>query len=80
MWLYRMDDFGSWIIGMGTNIDSGIWFKSSLGSRVSLSLKVESKSRNWDSHSFSINGMWLSKLGGSISRSMGMGINVCSVN
>ena len=61
---------------MGTNTDLGVWLKSSLGSRVSFSLKIESKSRNWDSHFFLINGMWLSKIGGSILRFVGMGIDV----
>ena len=71
-----MDDLGSWMIRMGTNTNSVIWFKSSLGSRASFDLKVESKSRNWDIHSFPINGMWLSKKGGSISRFVGTRIDV----
>ena len=44
------------------------------------SVLVESKSKNWNSHSFPINGMWLSKIGDSISRSIGTGINVGSEN
>ena len=41
MWLYEMDVLGSWMVGMGMNTNSGIWFKSSLGSRVSFALKVD---------------------------------------
>ena len=59
------------------NTSSG---KSTLGSTVSFGSRVESKSKNRNSHSFSINGMWLSKIGDSISKSMGMGINVGSKN
>ena len=71
MWFYRIDDLDS-----GTNTDSGIWLKPSLGSRVSFGSRVESKFKNWNSHSFPINGMWLSKIGDSISRFMGIKINV----
>jgi len=63
---------------MGSNTNLGIWFKLSLGSRVSFGLKVESKSRNWDSHSSPINGMWLSKIGYSISRFVSTKIDVVS--
>ena len=54
--------------------------KSTLSLRVSFGARIESKSKNWNSHSFPINGMWLSKIGDSISRSMGMRINVGSEN
>ena len=60
-WAQRM-------IGSGTNTNSK---KSTLGLRVSFGSRVESKSKNWDSHSFFINRMWLSKIGDSISKSMG---------
>ena len=53
-------------VGSGTNTNSE---KSTLGSRVSFGSRVESKSKNLYSHSFSINGMWLSKIADSISRS-----------
>ena len=75
MWLGGMVDLGSRVIGSGTITNSG---KSSVGSRVSYGLRVESKSKNWDSHSLPKNGMWLSKIGDLIFRSMGTGINVSS--
>ena len=59
-----------------TNTDSRIWLKSCLGSRVGFDSTVGSKSKDWYSYSFSINGIWLFKIGGSISRSMGTWINV----
>jgi len=62
-----------------TNTDSRIWLKSSLGLRVGFDSIVGSKSKNLSSHLWSINGMWLSKIGGSISKFMGIGINVGSV-
>jgi len=61
---------------MKTNIDSSIWLKSSLVLRVSFDSRVKSKSKSWNSHSLPINRMWLSKIGGSISKSMGTRINV----
>ena len=42
--------------------------------------RVESKSKSWKSHSLPINGMWLSKISSSISKSIGMRINVGSGN
>jgi len=68
---------GSRMICLGTNTNSE---KSTLGSRVSFGARIESNSKNWNSHSFSIKGMWLSKIGYSISRSMDMRINVGSRN
>ena len=59
IWFIKMVDLGSRIKGSGTNTNSG---KSSLGLRVSFDSRVVSKSKNWSSHSFSINGMWLSKV------------------
>ena len=46
--------------------------------RVSFDSRIGSKSKNWSSHSFLINEIWLSKISGSISNSMGTGINVGS--
>ena len=43
-----------------------------------LDSRVESKSKNWDSHSFSNNGMWISKISGTCSKCIGMGISVGS--
>jgi len=40
MWLGGMVDLGSRMKGSGTNNDSGIWLKSSLGSRVSFGTQV----------------------------------------
>jgi len=54
------------------------WKKSSLSSRVGFGSIIGSKSKNLNSHSFFINGMWLSKMGDSISRSIGTGINIGS--
>ena len=54
--------------------------KSNLGSRVSFGSTVGSKSMNWSSHLFLINGMWLSKIDGSVSIFMDTGINVSSEN
>ena len=48
--------------------------KSSLGLRVSFGSRVEFRSKNWNSYSFPIKWIWLSKIGDSISRFMGMGI------
>ena len=67
-------------LGLGstwTNIDSGIWLK---GSGVQIGSGIGSKSRNWNpiSHSFSHNGMWLSKIGDLISRWTGTGSNTDS--
>ena len=76
IWLGGIVDLGSRMIGSGINTNSK---KSTLDSRQ-FWFKVESKSKNWNSHSFSINGMWLSKFGDSISRSMGTRINVGSEN
>ena len=73
MWLGGMVDLDSRMTGSGTNTNSR---KSTLGSRVSFSSRVESKSQNLNSHSFPINGMWLSKIGDSISRSMCTGKNI----
>ena len=77
MWFEEMVDFGSRIKGLGTNTNLG---KSTLGLRVGFGSRVVSKSKYWNSHSFSINGMWLSKIGGSIPRSMGIGISIGSKN
>jgi len=68
MWLSGIVDIDSRMIGSGTNTDSR---KCILGSRVSFGSRVESKSKNWNSHYFAINEMWLSKIGDFISRSMG---------
>ena len=54
--------------GTGTNTDPGKRLKSSLGSRVGFDLIVGFKLKDLSSHSWSINGMWLSKIGGSILR------------
>ena len=78
MWLGGMVDLGSRMKGSGTNTDLRMWLKSSLGSRVNFYSKVGSKSKNWSSHSWSINRMWVFKIGGSISRYIGVGINVSS--
>ena len=75
MWLGRMVDLGSRMIGLGTITSLG---NSNLDSRVDSASRVESKSKNWNSHSSPINGMWLSKVGDSISRFMGTEINVGS--
>jgi len=72
-----MDNLGSEMKSSGTNTNSG---KSTLGSRVSFASRVESKSKNLISHSFPTNEIWLSKIGDSISRSIGTGINVGSEN
>ena len=77
MWLGGMVDLSSRVIGSRTTTHSG---KSNVGSRVGIGSIVGSKSKKWNSHSFPINGMWPSKIGDSISRSMGMGINFGSVN
>ena len=61
-----MDDLGCGMDETGTNTDSGKCLKSSLASRVGFDSRVESKSKNWISHSFLINEMWLSKIGGLI--------------
>ena len=71
-----------WIVDLGLRM-KGSWpntnsEKLSLGLRVSFGSIVGSKSKNLSSHSWSINEMWLSKIGGSISRSMGIEINVGS--
>ena len=47
-----------------------------LGSRVRFGSNVSSKKRKRNYHSFSINEMWPSKIGGSVSSSIGIGINV----
>ena len=69
--------FGLKSEGTGTNTDSRSWFKSSLGSKAGFGSRVGSKSKNWVSHSFPINGMWLSKIIDSCSRFIGTG-NVSS--
>ena len=58
----------------GTNTDSGKWLKSSKGSGVEIGSGSGSKSRSWNSspHSVPHNGMWLSKIGDSSSRMIGM--------
>ena len=65
------------MIGLGINTKSR---KSTFGLRVSFASRVESKSKNWNSHSFPIKWMWLSKASDSISRSIGKGIDVGSGN
>ena len=78
MWSDEMVDLGLRVKGTWANPDSVIWFKSSLGSRVRFGSRVRSKSKSKDLHSFPINGMWLSKIDGSYSRFIGMGVNVGS--
>ena len=73
-----MVDLGSRVKDSGTNTDSGMWLKSSLGSIVGFGSKVGSKSKNWSLHSWSINGMCVPKIGGSILSSIGTWINVGS--
>ena len=73
MWFCGMDGFAYEMKRLGTNTNSG---KLTLGSRVGFSSRVESKSKNLISHSFFINETWLSKIGDSISRFIGTGINV----
>ena len=80
MWLDEMNDLASKMKETRTNTDSGIWLKSRLRSRVSFGSRVESKSKNWDSYYFPIIGMWFFKIGGSVLKSMGTGINVGSKN
>ena len=74
----RMADLGSGMKDMWTNINLGIWLKSSLGSRVSFGSRVGSKSKNWNSYSLSNNGMWLFKIGGACSKYIGTRISVSS--
>ena len=64
----------------GTNTDSGKRLKSSKYSGVKIGSGSGSKSRSWNSspHSFSHDGMWLSKIGDSSSRMTGMGIKTDS--
>ena len=52
--------------------------KLSVSSRLGIDSWVQIK--EMDSNSFPINGMWLSKIGGSVSRSMDTKINVGSGN
>ena len=70
-------DLDSRVIGFVTNTNSE---KLTLGSRVGFDSRAKSKSNNWTSHSFPFNGMWLFKIGNSISRSMGTEINIGSKN
>ena len=72
MWLGGMVDLDSRVIGSETSTNSE--------KRVSFGSRVESKSKNWNSHSSPFNEMWLSKFGDSISKFMGTGINVGSRN
>ena len=67
------DDLGFEMKSLGTNTNLG---KSTLGSRVGLGLRVESKSKNLTSHSIPINEVWQSKRSGSISKFVDTGINV----
>ena len=73
MWLGEMINLASRVISSGTITNSK---NSTLGSRVGFGLRVESKFKNWNSHYFPINGMWLSKIGDSIFRSIGTEINI----
>ena len=73
MWFCGMGDLDFEMKSLETNTNSG---KSTLGSKVGLDSRVESKSKNLISHSIFINEMWLSKRSGSISKSMDTGINV----
>jgi len=77
MWLDGMVDLGSKVIGPESNTNSE---KSTFGSKVGFGSRVESKSKNWNSHSFLIHGMLLSKFDDSIPISMGIRINVGSEN
>ena len=77
MWFCGMNDLGSEMKSSGTNTNLG---KSTLGSRVGIGSIIGSKSKNWDLHSLPNNGMWLSKIGDSVSRFMGTKINAGSEN
>ena len=80
MWLGKIVDLGSRMKGSETNTNSRILLKLSLASRVNFGSKVGPKSKNWNSHYFSINRIWLSKIGGSNSSFMCTGISVGSRN
>ena len=73
-----MDNLGFGMKGTGTNIDLGILLKSCFSSRVGFGSRVESKLKNWDLCSFPNNRIWLSKIGGSYSKSIGTRISIVS--
>ena len=77
VWKDGMIDLGSG--STWTNIDSGIWLKSSKGSGVKIGSEIGSKSKSWSSspHSFPHNGMWLN-IGDSSSRMISVRIRTDS--
>ena len=74
----RMDNLGSKMKDSGPILTqkNKVWVRESVSVQESILVQELVLNQKIEIHIFFINGMWLSKIGGSISKSMVTGINV----